>query len=1558
MGTTGTTSFHGEGSFPPEGAPAASLPGATRGALAYAESVPNRDPWERGLREALEWKPGKPEFSHNDLDARWQIAAERIGGAFADPQKRSAIQAALGERAKIISDHLSIVKQALLESRVAIQKSRELPHVETSASRSPLPRSFELATVFLRSTADRVDEEGFQCFVISAQEQIPLKMSEIWNLKPFLELALMEQIGDEISRVTFRARNGALTSSSMLEAIAERLQCLMSSLLLVFGLEWEAFFDQVCDTERILREDPQASYPRMDRESREAYRAAVEEFAAHSEYTESEVARKSVDLALQARENPVSSSRTRERRTHVGYYLMDGGREALKREIGYRASFFSRMRDDFLKWPDFFYLIGIEMCTLAVIGLLLMLLHVKPTGLLAMALFLLPAVECAVATMNLLATRMFSPRKLPKLDFSKGIPRDCAAVVAVPALLTSEKQVRLAVQGLEIRFLANQDPNLHFALLTDLPDSTRQFDEKENLVALCSELVRGLNERYGREGRGAFFHFHRHRVFNEAEGIWMGWERKRGKLLDFNRFLLNQGDRFPVKIGNLSLLRNIRYVITLDLDTELPSGAARRLVGTLAHPLNRAVIDPGSNMVFEGYGILQPRVDISIKSSSRSRFASLLSGDTGFDIYTRAVSDVYQDLFGEGIFTGKGIYEVETFQKVLEHRLPRNMVLSHDLIEGAYARAGLVSDVAVVDDYPSHFRAFSRRKHRWVRGDWQIIFSLLPWVPNDSGQMVRNPLSQISRWKIVDNLRRSLMDCATLLVFLCGWLVLPHNALAWTLAALALMLFPTYFHTALSVITGGKACASRDFWKSLGSELAVAHARMLVRLAFLLQQSLTDLDAVVRALVRMKFTHKRLLEWETAADAENAASSTQLVDFYMRSCFLICAAMGALLFALQSPALKVAWPFLMLWGSSIWISKWLNRPQPSLASRIKQQDRAAVRFASLRTWRFFREFSNREENWLIPDIVQEAPPLVAHRISPTNLGLLLNARLAAHDLGYLTIQEFIEQTEHTFDAVARMPKCQGHLFNWYTTDTLEPVEPFFVSTVDNGNLLCCLLTLKQGCLEMLRQPLLRPALWDGVRDHLDHLHEALGQNGAGAEMICSARDLSRRVDELASLDGMRLEKLNAFEIDVMILVNRISRDQVTKEVAWWAREVALRVTSVTRLLENLAPWLSSPMGEETYLPAEWMDRRRLEELSLESMPHFYRAIAEKLRESCPGADAGDPRASLRLLQTALQASTRLAEHLGERLATLAEACQSMADEMDFSILYDPKKKLFSIGYDHGEGALSKYSYDLLASEARAAVFGAIAKGEAPQESWFQLKRAYRSYKGENVILSWTGTAFEYLMPCLWIRAFPNTLLERSVRAAIRAQQKFAAENGIPWGISESACNERNPDGHYRYHAFGVSGLAVHRDDCSGDLVVAPYATFLGLLVDPAAAVQNLQRMKELGWLAAYGFYEAADFTPRRVSSDRTHTIVRSWMAHHQAMSLVAAANMLCDSSMQRRFHAEPRVAAAERLLHEKQPRTLPFEGDAEANSESSTALQSLAQQIQHPGFRDLVPKLL
>lgn len=1015
------------------------------------------------------------------FEAQLGDASEALEKAFAKLQEVASSGTVLKGVERGLFESSEAVRIALENARDGLKKAGGVPQLKTAEGQIE-PRAFAAVEKFLEAVEYEFNAEQFTAFFRAFQERQPLEFAEVWLLVAFAQLLLLNRMRREVERMEIEAAAEASQANGVATESA-RLETLIRSLRRVSDIEAEEIVEMVSEVDRVLRRDPAKAYARMDWETREAYCKAVAELAAESELNERQVAEKAIELARTGASSG-TSERAAERRRHVGYYVIREGRRILGEAIGQQASGMKRFRAALLRSADLIYLTGIELAAVGVIALVLIVAHGKLPTALEMVLFLLPALECAVATVNTLSMQFVSPRALPKMDFSQGIPEECATLVAIPTLLISEEQAKKAVNDLEVRYLANRDRNLFFALVTDPPDSTKEFDDKDALAPLCSGLIQELNEKYAEEGRDSFFHFHRNRVYNASEKMWMGWERKRGKLLDFNNFLLGRGNTFALKTGKFSALPKIQYVITLDADTQLPRESARKLVGTLAHPLNRAVIDPTSNKVVEGYGILQPRVEISIRSAARSRLAEIFSGDTGFDIYARAVSDVYQDLFGEGIFTGKGIYEVETFQQALEHRFPVNSLLSHDLIEGAYARAGLLSDVEVVDDYPSHFSAYSRRKHRWVRGDWQIILWLLPRVPDYFGKIVRNPLSLLSRWEIIDNLRRSVTEFATFVLLLGIWLFFPGGAVYWTLAALAVIVFPAYFPFVVSIARGGAARWTAAFWRNFAADLATATERLFFRITFLCHQGFVTMDAVVRTIIRLTITHRRMLEWETAAEAEIAANKKRSpVEIYMDWMPLLSFGIAVIIAAFRPEALIVALPFLALWACSKPICHWLNQPYRSGVTPLNQKDRAMLRGASLRTWRFFRQYSTSEENWLIPDIVQEAAPFAAHQISTTNLGFLLNARLAAYDMGFTTLREFIATTQKTFESMERLAKSHGHLYNWYNTKTLEPLTPRFISTVDNGNLVCCLWTLKQGCLEAETAPIFQEAFWRGLEDH-------------------------------------------------------------------------------------------------------------------------------------------------------------------------------------------------------------------------------------------------------------------------------------------------------------------------------------------------------------------------------------------------------------------------------------------------------------------------------------------
>ncbi|HXJ91677.1 MAG TPA: glucoamylase family protein [Terriglobia bacterium] len=1413
-----------------------------------------------------------------------------------------------------LTDHMSLVRGAArhahntLRTKYPPRSVRSRVQGETS-----LPLPYLAAADFLQVVSFEFSETDFFIYMDAAQEASPFEIGEIWALNSMVEMVLLEQIAEGARSLT-----AALRSHTQPEISDASLKVLMLSLIDINRSEGKDFFERLSRTHWILSKDPADAYATMEVYSREYYCDAVQELAAHSRAEETEVAQLAVSLAVAAHGKSRPGFRGAQRRSHVGYYLVDEGRKTLESLVKYRAPALKQVSDTILETPEAFFLVGIELVAFGIMAFALSGLRVGVPLVAALLLLLLPASEAAIGVINRLTAFLVPVRLIPKLDFSEGIPADCTTLVAIPTLLISEDQVRQLVRDLEIRYLGNRDAHLHFVLLTDEPDSEQPRSEKAHLLELCSRLVRELNERYRHQGKGGFLLFHRHPVFNESEGAWMGWERKRGKLLDLNNLLRGKYDSFPVKIGDLSILPNVRFVITLDSDTQLPRGTAHRLIGAMAHPLNRAVINPATNTVVEGYGVLQPRVGISVRSANRSRLANIYSGQTGLDPYTRAVSDVYQDLFGEGIFTGKGIYEVDVFQRVLGERFPNNAILSHDLIEGAYARAGLVTDVEVIDDYPSHFSAHSRRKHRWVRGDWQIMRWLFPRVPHHDGARVKNPLNLISRWKIFDNLRRSVIEAATFVLLMAAWFFLPGSPVYWTTAIVALLVIPSYVELLLTMPRLWQGDDSVGVLKQAAETFISEQISVLLVFALLAHQALLTLDAVFRTLFRLTVSHRRLLEWETAAESEIESAKRTPVDVYLKWTPYLAILIAAALAVYRPHALPSAAPILALWFFARPFSRWLDRPFRAGPPALTREEELFLRGLALRTWRYFRVFCSRRDHGLIPDNVRE-DGAVDHRLSPSNLGLLLNAQYAAYDLGFVTLPQFLDMAESTVAAAKRLPRYRGHFLNWYDTRSLAALEPRFVSSVDSGNLACCLWALKQGCLAALDQPQVSKAALRGIRDHYEVAAEIASSAGLDAERKSQFESLRSRVaflgeDTLAWVKALpRLERLTP-ELEDALSAGPAEGLQVAR---WWLSECRSRLGDLREMVETMAPWYLPEYASLLGWLEPGLDPRSIKPVSLKALPEAIASFQTKLEELVRD-EASDPevQSAAMALGSLLPACITQAERLRDRLTTLASEGDSLVDEMDFRFLMHPRRKALSIGYDVDRQRLEDWCYDLLASEARSATFVAIAKGDIPQDSWFRLGRSYTRCGGRRALVSWTGTMFEYLLPMLWMKTAPGTTLDETARAAVACQQSAVHRHATPWGISEASFSERSAGAQYGYRAFGVPGLALN-PDVQDRLVIAPYATFLALCVDRDGAINNLRKMNAMGWVGEYGFYESADFGQK--AKRAPVELIRCWMAHHQGMSLLSLANVLSKGLFQRLFHEEPLVLATERLLFERVP---------------------------------------
>jgi cyclic beta-1,2-glucan synthetase len=1495
-------------------------------------------------------------------NARVLLAAYDVVTAAATPGQRIVPAEAW------LLDNFYLIEQQIVLARRHLPRgySRQLPRLADGQS-AGFPRIYDLALELISHMDGRVDSNNTTQFIAAYQSVEPLKLGELWAFPIMLQLALLENLRRVGVRIAQRReeRDAAITWADRMLATAEsepkqliqllaefanadvpltapfveefydRLQAQgpamafvqtwvennlldqgvtatglseaagrtaaanqisiansIGSLRFIGAMDWRNYVESLSVVEQTLREDPMAMHASQDFATRDRYRHVIEDVARRSTCSEMAVAREAIVLAQTA----AAKLGIHDRSAHVGYYLIDHGRPELERAVGCKLPFISRVSRVSRRVRLPLYLGPILVLTLLVTGGVLSALDINQGGLdpndWQIWLFALPlfigASALAVPLVNLLVTLSLQPRALPRLNFSKGIPDKHRTMVIVPTLLASPQDVDDLLEAMEIRYLGNRDSNLFFALLTDFRDAPEQtLPDDEALLVYARAAVQALNETYRDDRPCIFYLFHRPRVWNPFERVWMGCERKRGKLEQFNARLRGEAHTaFSDIVGVQSVLGSIQYVITLDTDTQLPRDAARTLVGNLAHPLNRPVYDAAKGRIAEGYAILQPRASISLTSAGQSRFTKLFAGDSGLDPYTREVSDVYQDVFGEGSFIGKGIYDVDAFRQAVDGRFPENLILSHDLLEGGYARSALVTDVELIEEHPASVAIDASRRHRWIRGDWQLAGWLLPRVPGppgpngSKGKRQANPLSALSRWKLFDNLRRSLVAPSLIVLLAAGWLLGAGPVWLLPLLVVAVVCLPTLVSSAIELV---RKPDERDWLvhlsltgKSAGRPLALA----LLTLAFLPYDTLIGLGAILRSGVQMLFTRRGLLLWQLPSYARRNACRS-LADFLSEMWFapVLATALGVALAMAESPqaAWLVAAPILLLWLVSPVAGWWISRPLVSPAPDLSVDQRAFLRTSARRTWRYFADFVGPEDNWLPPDNFQEYPaPVIASRTSPTNIGMSLLADLAAYDFGYLTAGECLKRVGNTLASMEKLERYRGHLFNWYDTRTLQPLHPQYVSSVDSGNLAGSLLTLQAGLAELKHQPVLSANALQGLQDTLQVLAEHVPAS--------PTPDLAKKIRVLQ-------DNLNALTLD--------GPPQTLAAAANVLDEIY-------RTSEGLVAWLPADIDidGELYYWAQAFDQQSLalqNELGyLVLEPQHFSSIPT-LAEL---ADAGE-------------AGRRAVERLGI-IDDLINRCSELA-VMDFEFLYDAACGLLTIGYDVGERRRDPSCYDLLASEARLASFLLIAQGQVPQKHWFALGRLLTSHGGDVSLISWSGSMFEYLMPQLVMPSYPNTLLDQTCKAAVSRQIEYGRQREVPWGISESCYNATDMHQVYQYRAFGVPGLGFKRG-LGDDLVIAPYASALALMVMPQEACHNLQTLTDHGFLGAYGFYESVDYTPSRVPRGKSHAIVRAFMAHHQGMSLLAFAHVLLNQPMQRRFMSDPLARATELLLQERVPK--------------------------------------
>ena len=1417
----------------------------------------------------------------------------------------------------------------------------KLEQLDSGPDGPGVPRAYALANAFLDRLRPKISMTGLVEYLSAYQQLSTLSYAELWALPSMLRLACIERLVDGFHRL-----NPDLDPSFSVSPLAseaehrdgtEIIADALTNLIAVNAIKWENFVDRTSCIEAAFLQDPARVYPRMTFETRDRYRKVVEELAERSRLTEMQVAEEAVRLARANPDNP--------RRGHVGYWLIDDGKKELDNLIGYKPNLRRMMAKNAMENATRLYfsaqLAGVVFVMIPPVVYLLAMGASGWQVLGGIVLSLLPATVLSLIVTHWLITAMTPPRTLPEMNFTGGIPDEFATAIVIPVILRTPEEAAHIGEKLEIRRLSNPDPKLRFVVLSDLTDAeTENRPGDTEVVQALTVEIRRLNARYDAGDGGPFHLLHRARTCNPGEQCWMGRERKRGKLEDFNKLVL-EGDvsPFPVIEGAVERLHGIPFAIVLDADTDLPPTTAARMIGVLAHPLNRAEIDSDTGRVTAGYAIIQPRVDILADHGTATQFSHLYAGDTAIDIYSRAASDVYQDLFGSGIFVGKGVYDIAALHQSLSGRIPENSILSHDLFEGLLARSALASNIVLYEDFPATYPEYAMRMHRWIRGDWQLLPWLMRRVPTAAGDKADSPLTHLDRWKILDNLRRSLVPASLLLFFIAGWMLLPGSALIWTLLAIAApgsyLIGEIY-----ELLAGG---IRHGFVGDAVHRLADRGGRWFMAITFLVNDTIIGLDAICRALWRLTVSKRKLLEWTSAAHKAASIRQRSIRAASWRLMWpssAVSAALSAYMVFYDTGAFLSAAPLLALWMLAPEIA--IGTAQRRILRRevLNDGERRFLKGVARRTWHFFETFTGPGDNWLPPDNYQEYPQgKVAHRTSPTNIGMFLTSAQSAHDLGFITTADLLVRCRNTIDTLGRLKTYRGHILNWYDTRTLEPLEPRYISTVDSGNLAISLIALKTGCDQAAHVPVVDPRNWEGLSTALDLLSDAVRRlpvPESVALLTCERKILSA-IDEaksvptrwrvaLSSLSGDLWQELEAIIQEAIGKTEAISNEDLN-EIHVWLGVVRRHLYAMQRDIDYHLPWLSvlsaPPAGQAGLarsLAARLSPTTPIGQIQAAVAP-CQAEIASALAQS--GVSADDKNWLEALRQAVTEGAERQAS-LSQGLLALGQRCDEIAYGMDFTFLYDPEVRLFYVGYNNSVGRMDHSHYDLLATEARLASFFAIAKHDVPIKHWYAFNRPITRLQGKPSVLSWNGSMFEYLMPPIYLPSNRDTLLGESEVTAIDYQRQYAKERGVPWGISESAFGVTDAESNYQYRAFGVPGLGLRRG-LTDDLVVAPYATALALCARPSTAVDNLRKLEALGAATCYGFWDALDYTPARLIGQRGFVPVKTYMAHHQGMILSAIVNALTGDVHVRRVMAEKNMSAVDLLLQERVPWEIPIE---------------------------------
>ena len=1357
-------------------------------------------------------------------------------------------------------------------------------------------------------------------FMAQVSKRLRDQEPELWPALETLEKILINKKSSSEQVVHFLHQSQAANQVTVANII--------TSMRLISDVNWQDFFESVSLVDQVFESD--SSYHQMDFLTRDRYRHVIEKISRETDHSEITIAETVLKFANQSD----ALSHEDVKRSHVGYYLIDKG----LREIEKHFQCKTHSRKFFFVYPNltYFGVIGFFLSLICSVPIYYSLIHVHSvfSVVYIMLLILIPCSDLALNLTNLVLTHAIVPQNLPKMDLSLGIPEKSRTMVVIPCMLSSTAVIHALLERIEVHYVGNYDSQLFFALLTDFTDNSHESSAQDG--ALLQKAIDGiarLNQKYPNKDQNRFYIFHRRRQWNGSENTWMGWERKRGKIHEFNRLLRgDQNTSFSIIQATTSFLSTMKYVLTLDADTQLPRDCARKLVGTMAHPLNQPYFDKTLGRVTEGYGVIQPRIGISLESSARSWFSKIMSEYTGIDPYTTAVSEVYQDLFREGSYTGKGIYDVDAFESALSGRVPENTLLSHDLFEGLYARAGLLTDVELLDDYPRRYYTFFTRQHRWTRGDWQIAGWIFAFVKNEKNKWVSNHLPLISRWKIFDNLRRSLVPFFTFLWFTMSWLTLPGSYKFWIGYILFIIFFPPIARTILEQVI--------SYIQSISHKNSVARMKLKISIVqpvlyiiFLAHQAFIQMDAVVRVFYRKLVSKRKLLEWVTAAQDENRDVKKKRPLWQTSlpvQCILILEAI--LIYVLSPSQFNTALGFIAVWMCYPLAAKITGRSLKRNQRNLDLPEQLLMRQVARRTWHYFESFVNLENNWLPPDNHQVSPvAFTANRTSPTNMGLYILSLISARDFGYVNSSIFLSSLELTLSTMQKLEQREGHYLNWYDTRTLEALAPKYISTVDSGNLAGYLLVGRQACLEFKNWLIIDPRMIEGLQDTIAVIEAEMKESDL--DSISSFENLKQCQKILStSIPTHYSEWITFFKILAQAIEqlknNVITRHEnksteVTKIVIW-IDSCSFYIENTLQEISLVAPWtrgefhdLTLKLSKNKVLKS--MDNNR----SLLFLPFFYKnAINEMSRLVTSEEFSSSSLEILQLIDEIKLAKIKVKKML-EQATSFAEMINRLFTTMNFNFLMDQDRKVFSIGYSLSDQRFDSGQYDLLGSESRLASFVAIAKDDVPQEHWFRLGRLLVPTAYGPALVSWTASMFEYLMPTLVLHDYENTLLYQTANTIVIKQISYGHERHVPWGISEAGYNARDLQLNYQYGPFGVPGLGLKRG-LSHDLVISPYSTFLAAMIYPKAAVENVKHLIRNGLLTEYGFYESVDYTPERIPPNQKFAVIRSFMAHHQGMTLTAINNVVHDKIIQNRFHNDPRVRATRLLLQERIPQKMPL----------------------------------